>query len=771
MNIRKVAVIGAGVMGAGIAAQIANAGIAVVLLDIVPKDPTANRNSISELAIAKLLKVDPPAFMHKNAARLVTPGNIDDHLDWLRDVDWVIEAVLENLAIKQALYQKLLAVCGEDTLISSNTSTIPLKLLTQNLPGSFKQRFMITHFFNPPRYMRLLELVTGDSTRLDLVDAVALFADVQLGKGCVRCHDTPGFIANRIGTFWMQSGVLNAVALNLSVEQADAAMALLGIPKTGIFGLLDLVGLDLIPHILGSFKQLLPENDALQAIIELSPIMQRMVDEGYTGRKGKGGFYRLNSHSGQRIKEAINLQTGDYGVSEKAILLALPMNQTDLRIWLLQDIPVNRYVWQVLSKTLAYSSSLIPEIATDCVAIDSAMRLGYNWQYGPFELLDLIGVDWFVAQLIAEQRTIPSLLAQGKPLYQVTGEQRAALDLSGQYQLIARAPGMLMLSDIKRAKPALLHNNSASLWDVGDGVACLEFHSKMNTLDMDSLNLVRQSIAKVNNAFAALVIYNDADNFSAGANLTLLVKAIHNADWAAVEALIRQGQETYAALKYAPFPVVGAPSGLALGGGCEILLHCDAIQAHAELYMGLVEVGVGLVPGWGGCKEYLRRRLTFPKRAGGAMPAIAQALETIGMAKVSKSAAEAKELLFLSLSDGISMNKDRLLADVKAKALSLVSNYSPPAPDRFQLPGESAKAAAELAIHSLHLAGKLTDYDVEVSQQLAGVLSGGQCDITQPITETVLLELELQAFLNLVKQAGTLARLEHLLGTGKTLRN
>ncbi|NOT85537.1 MAG: 3-hydroxyacyl-CoA dehydrogenase [Methylococcaceae bacterium] len=771
MSIQKVAVIGAGVMGAGIAAQCANAGLGVVLLDIVPKDPAVGRNSLVEAALAKLLKADPPAFMHPKAARLITIGNIEDHLELLRDVDWVIEAVLEDLAIKQALYQKLLTVCGDDTLISSNTSTIPLKLLTQNLPDSFKQRFMITHFFNPPRYMRLLELVQSTVTRQDLVAAVTHFADVQLGKGCVCCHDTPGFIANRIGTFWMQTAMLNAVALNLSVEQADAAMSLLGIPKTGIFGLLDLVGLDLIPHILGSFKQLLPATDALHAITDITPIMQKMLNEGYTGRKGKGGFYRLQTTAGQRIKEAINLQTGDYRVSEKVSLPALPTRQDDLRTWLSQDTPINRYVWQVLSKTLAYSASLIPEIADDYVAIDRAMRLGYNWQHGPFELLDLIGVAWFTAQLMTEDRTVPALLSQNKPIYQITARNLTALDLSGQYQPIVRAPGMLLLSDIKRAKPAVLHNASASLWDIGDGVACLEFHSKMNTLDRDSLLLIRQSIEKVSSDFKALVIYNDADNFSAGANLTLLVTAIHQRDWLAVEELIRQGQQTYAALKYAPFPVVGAPSGLALGGGCEVLLHCDAIQAHAELYMGLVEVGVGLVPGWGGCKEYLRRWLSFSKRPGGAMPAIAQVFETIGMAKVSKSAAEAKELLFLAASDGISMNKERLLADAKTKALALVSNYHAQEPAVFQLPGESAKAAMALAIHNFHLAGKISAYDVEISLSLADVLSGGICDITLPLTETTLLNLELQAFVHLVKQAGTVARLEHLLATGKPLRN
>jgi 3-hydroxyacyl-CoA dehydrogenase len=771
MDIKKVAVIGAGVMGAGIAAHIANAGIPVYLLDIVPKD-SINRNSIAESAIAKLIKAEPAAFMHKNYARLVTPGNIEDHLDWLKEVDWVIEAVLENPTIKQELYRKLDSICRPDTLISSNTSTLPLKLLTRDMPDSFKRRFMITHFFNPPRYMRLLELVSGTETRPELVAAVSRFADTHLGKDSVSCKDTPGFIGNRIGIYWLQSGLLEAIKRGLTVEQADAVMSTpFGIPKTGIFGLLDLVGLDLIPHILDSMKLALPKEDAFHQVSFLPERVKTMIAAGLTGRKGKGGFYRLNETDGKRVKESVNLQTGNYQTSEKFALPDLPKTQDELKAFLVGDDVICQYAWIVLSSTLVYSAGLLPEIADDIVAVDTAMRLGYNWKYGPFELLDRIGVAWFVDRLLAENREVPPLLLNRRSLYKVDSGKRFFADLSGNYQSVRRTDGILLLSDIKLSAPAVLENSSASLWDIGDGVACLEFHSKMNTLDMDSLGLIRQSVEKVKTGFSALVIYNDADNFSAGANLTLLVQAIHSQDWPAVEQLIKQGQQTYQALKYAPFPVVGAPSGLALGGGCEILLHCDAIQAHAELYIGLVEVGVGLVPGWGGCKEYLRRWLEFARRPGGPMPAIAQAFETIGMAKVSKSAAEAKEMLFLSTTDGITMNKDRLLADAKAKALRLVPGYMSPKSASFGLPGAGAKAAMDIAINNLKMAGKITDYDVEISQQLADVLSGGQCDITEPLMEDDMLNLELNAFLHLVQQPGTLARLEHLFKTGKPLRN
>ncbi len=760
MNINKVAVIGAGVMGASIAAHFSNAGVPVTLLDIVPKpELSTNRNYIAETAIEKLLTAQPAPFMHKNNAHLITTGNIEDHLPWLADVDWVIEAVIEHPAIKKSLYEKLEAVCHENCVISSNTSTLPLRLLTHELPESFQQRFMITHFFNPPRYMRLLELVVGSKTRPELVTAIKEFADIHLGKEYIICKDTAGFIANRIGIYWLQCGLLEAINLGLSVEQADAALLPFGIPKTGIFGLLDLVGLDLMPSILTSMKHILLPDDAFHQVSELPPLVAKMISEGYTGRKGKGGFYRLNS---ERVKESINLKTGEYSRSEKVEYASLTLDTIDTP---------SLYAWRVLSKTIRYAASLIPEIADDFVSIDVAMREGYNWQQGPFELLDKLGVAWFTDKLRAEQQTIPPLLANNSTLYKMDSGKLSFADLSAHYHPVPRAAGVLLLSDIKRQTFPILNNASASLWDVGDGVACLEFHSKMNTLDIEIMALIQQTISKVSEQFVALVIHNEGKNFSAGANIGLLIHAMHHGDWAAVEQLVHQGQQTYQALKYAPFPVVGAPSGLALGGGCEILLHCDAIQAHAELYMGLVEVGVGLIPAWGGCKEYLRRWQMQPKLPKGPMPAIVKAFETIGLAKVSSSAIEAKELLFLSHSDGITMNKQRLLADAKACALSLVKGYHVPSSATYLLAGKTAQASLAMGIQALHATGKATDYDVNIAEKLAFVLSGGDTDITTALTETDLLVLELQAFVTLTKQAGTLARLEHILKTGKPLRN
>lgn len=772
MNIQKVGVIGAGVMGASIAAHITNAGIPVYLLDIVPNDAT-NRNVIAETAFKKLLESEPAAFMSKNNARLITTGNIEDHLNWLADAEWVIEAVIENPQIKQSLYQKLEAVCKQDCLISSNTSTLPLALLVKDMPDGFKRRFMITHFFNPPRYMRLLELVSSPATEPAFVEAVSQFADIKLGKNCVICKDTPGFIGNRIGIFWLLYGLLDAIEHGITVEQADAIIsAPFGIPKTGIFGLLDLVGLDLIPPILKGMKLALPPQDAFHEVNRLPDIVQKMISEGYTGRKGKGGFYRLNKADGARIKESINLATGDYARSEKPDLSAIKDAQkAGLQTLLSHPDPVAQYAWRVLSHTLCYAASLIPEISDDITGIDAAMRDGYNWKFGPFELLDHIGVSWFVDKLKSENRPVPPLLAKNTQMYSTSSGKLEFTDLSGHYHSVKRAEGVLLLSDIKQGSKPILKNASASLWDIGDSVACLEFHSKMNTLDMYSMAMINLSIDRVSKEFKALVIHNDAENFSAGANLGLLMKAIHESDWSAVEQLINQGQQTYQRLKYAPFPVVAAPSGLALGGGCEILLHCDAVQAHAELYMGLVEVGVGLIPGWGGCKEYLRRCLSQPKRPGGPIPPVIKAFQTIGLASVSKSAFDARELLYLSASDSITMNKNRLLSDAKTKALALAKDYAPPKPYLYPMPGKTAKVLMDMGIKAFHLIGKATDYDVIVSGQLAHVLSGGECDFTAPLTEDNILALELEAFLALVKQPGTLARLDHMLKTGKPLRN
>ncbi|MEW5056629.1 MAG: 3-hydroxyacyl-CoA dehydrogenase NAD-binding domain-containing protein [Cycloclasticus sp.] len=774
MNIETVAVIGAGVMGGGIAAQIANAGKKVYLLDIVP-DGADQRNILSQRALTKILSSQPAALMHPRNAKHIVLGNLEDDFSKLAEADWIIEVVIERLEVKQALYPRIDAVRKPGSIVSSNTSTLALSALTAGMSDSFCEDFVISHFFNPPRYMRLIELVAGVQTSAETLTKISDFCEIQLGKSLIHCKDTPGFIANRIGAYWMQTAMLEAFRLGLSVEQADAICGPpMGIPKTGVFALMDLVGIDLMPQVLSSMVHALPANDAFQQQNNIPELIRTMIADGYTGRKGKGGFYRIDKSKGQKSKQSINLTSGCYADSQTAKLASLaPAIAKDLRQLLNHPDIGGQYACSVLLKVLSYSLSLVPEISDDINAIDRAMKLGYNWKYGPFELVDRLGVDWLIKKFEDQQLAVPALLATaaGKTLYRTNEHSRQRLSLSGDYINIISKPGVLSLTDIKRQQQALLHTPSASVWDIGDGVLCLEFHSKMNAIDADILSLINASISLISEHYKALVIYNEADNFSVGANIGLALFAANIAAWSHIEAMLESGQQTYQALKHAPFPVVGAPSGMALGGGCEVLLHCDAIQAHAESYIGLVEVGVGLIPAWGGCTELLSRWLSNPRCANGPMPAISKVFELIATAQVSRSAEGAKEQLFLAPSDGITMNRERLLFDAKHKALSLLEGYCAKENLSLALPGATAKTALTLALSGFVQSGKATNYDAIVGEQLATVLSGDQVDISAPSCSSHLLKLEHNAFLNLIKRDKTLQRIEHMLETGKPLRN
>ncbi len=772
MSVRKAAVIGAGVMGSGIAAHIANAGVPVLLLDIVPKG-AANRNAVAEGAIERLLRTEPAALMRRSDARLITPGNVEDHLALIADADWIVEAVLEDRAIKQALYRRLEAHRRPGAAVSSNTSTIPLARLVEGLPESLARDFLITHFFNPPRYMRLLEIVAGKKTRPETAAAIRGFADRSLGKGVVDCKDTPGFIANRIGVFWMQSAVAAALDMGITVEEADAVFGRpVGVPKTGIFGLLDLAGLDLQPHVDKSLSAALPPDDPYNKVRREFPLMLKMIAEGYTGRKGKGGFYRLTRTETGKFMEAIDLKTGEYRAKEEPRLDSVAAAKAGLRALVEHPDKGGRYAWRVLSETLGYAAGLVPEIADDIAAVDGAMRMGFGWKRGPFELIDQLGADWFARRLAAEQPVPPLLAAAAEAggFYRVKDGRQQYLAVNGAYADIERPEGVLLLSDVKLKGAPVARNAAASLWDIGDGVACLEFHSKMNSIDTETLAMLRRSLDIVGKRFKALIIHNEGEHFSVGANIGLALFAANVALWPMIEDMVSEGQAAYKALKYAPFPVVGAPQGMALGGGCEVLLHCAAVQAHAETYMGLVEVGVGLVPAWGGCKELLARWSKYPA-AGGPMPPVAQSFETISLAKVSRSAGEAMDLLYLRPGDSITMNRDRLLADAKLKALDLVAGYRPPEPAELRLPGPAGKAALRLAVDGFVAAGKATRHDRMVSMELAEVLSGGGTDPTETLKEDAITVLEHRAFMNLVRDPATLARMEHMLDTGKPLRN
>lgn len=777
--IRKVAVIGSGVMGSGIAAQIANAGVPVLLLDIVGKDAN-DRSSIARGAVEKLLKTEPAPLMSPKNAKRIEIGNIEDDLGKLADCDWIVEVVLERLDVKQDLYKKIDAVRRPGTPVSSNTSTIPLASLVEGLPDSFARDFFITHFFNPPRYMRLLEVIGGPKSDRALIEKVSRFADVALGKSIVVCNDSPGFIANRLGVYWLQVAVMEAIDQGLTIEEADAVMGRpFGIPKTGVFGLLDLVGLDLMPHINASLGGLLPKTDAFHATVRDLPFLNKMIAEGYTGRKGKGGFYRIDKSGGQKLKQAVDLSSGHYVTATgKTDLPELAGAEKNLRGLMGGDSKAAQYAWRVMSRVLAYAAGLVPEAVGDITGIDEAMRLGYNWKQGPFELIDKLGAAWLVTRLKAEGVTIPPLLEAvgGKTFYRVENGKRQYFGLDGAYHDIVRPDGVLLLEDIKLASKPLLKNGSAALWDIGDGVVCFEFTSKANALDEQIMELLQKTIKLVKQDYKALVIYNEGSNFSVGANLGLALFAANIAAWSEIEKLIFAGQQTYQMLKYAPFPSVAAPSGMALGGGCEILLHASAVQAHAELYAGLVECGVGLIPGWGGCKEMLVRWKTAPGFPQGPMPAPAKVFEMVSTATVSRSAELARDMLILrpgngAKGDGITMNRYRLLADAKAKALALAENYAPPEAPTLSLPGLSGRVGMDMAAAGFHKRGIATDHDIVVAGGLAEVLSGGPADPIDTLTEGDVLALERKAFMHLIKTPGTLARIEHTLETGKPLRN
>lgn len=799
MSISKVAVIGAGLMGSGIAAQIANAGVPVLLLDIVPKDAD-DRSIIAKSAIQKMLKTNPEPLMHKRNARLITPGNLEDDIQKIGDCDWIVEVVLEDITIKHQTYEKIKKHRRKDSIVSSNTSTIPLAKLVEGQSDEFKKDFMITHFFNPPRYMRLMEIITGETTRQDAVETVSKFCDISLGKGVVHCKDTPGFIVNRLLVYWMQTAINEAIDMNVPIEVADAVMGKpIGIPRTAVFGLIDLVGVDLMPYLSKSLLANLPDDDAYRDIARDFPFVHQMIEAGYTGRKGKGGFFRLNPDAtkGSKEKQVLELKAdtfdeNQYRKADKPSMTSVSAGKKGIRAVMESADDGGRYARKVLLQLLSYAASLVPQIADNVYDVDRAMQMGGNWKKGPFGMIDDIGPAWLAAELEKEGMNVPDLLNKigDGTFYKIDNGVLHYFGTGGQYHAIERGEGVILLEDIKRASEPVAKNSGASLWDIGDGVLCFEHTTKMNTFDEQVFDMLNKAIKLIGDGkgdWKALVVYNEASHFSAGANLGLALFMMNIAMYPQVEEFIAGGQVAFTKLKHAPFPVVSAPSGMALGGGCEILLHSDAVQAHAETYVGLVEVGVGVIPGWGGCKEMIlrlreREREQNEKLRDGKnvwfspvndpMSAVRRAFEIIGTATVAKSAAQAIDIGYFRDSDGVTMNRDRLLFDAKQKALKLAKDYQPPETiEDIRMPGPTGKMALDMAVADLNKSGKATDYDVVVSDHLARVLSGGDTDWTEPVNENDLLKLELQQFSALIRNEGTMARIEHMLDTGKPLRN
>ena len=776
-GIQKVAVIGSGVMGAGIAAHCANAGCEVLLLDIVP-DGAEDRNSLSKTAIQNMHKSNPEMLMHKRNSKRITPGNIEDDLHLLEDFDWVIEVVIENLDVKRDLYSRLCDNIGPETILSSNTSTLPRSKLVSELPRDVSSRFLITHFFNPPRYLPLLEVVTSPEVDESVVTRFCKFADHRLGKRVTMCNDKPGFIGNRLGVYFIQRAFKATLELGLSVEQADAMLGRpIGLPKTAVFALMDLVGIDLIPHVTESLLEHLPDDDPFHKIAGTGEeIILNMIQDGYTGRKGKGGFYRLNKDGGKKVKEARNLYTGEYlNANRRAAFPSAKMGKRGISSLMDCNDEGARLVKEVLLDSLSYAAHIVPDVSDDIYSIDGAMKVGYNWKAGPFEMMDSIGVESMVERLESSGREVPSFLslaAERGSFYGMEDGEITRLDPSGEMVIVNRPEDTLTVADLKRRGKPLRRNGSASIWDTGDGVLLVEYHTKMNAMDPMNMEMLLNAVDLAESEdYKGIVIGNDATNFCAGANLGLALFAANLAAWKDLEDFIGLGQDTYQTLKYCEVPVVAASAGLCLGGGAEVLMHCDAVQAHSESYVGLVEVGVGIIPAWGGCKELLGRLVDFGLVTNGPMGAVMKAFETIGTAQVAKSAEQARSMGFLGPQDGITMNRDRLLADAKRKVLDLSENYVPPAPRTYRLPGPTGLAGLNLALSDLALSGQATPHDVVVATSLAGILTGGNTDITVAMEEDDILAMEKEAIATLGRHPDTLDRMQHMLETGKPLRN
>jgi 3-hydroxyacyl-CoA dehydrogenase len=763
-QIQKVAVIGAGVMGSGIAAHMANAGLDVVLLDLDA--------AFAAGAVEKQIKTG--GFMASNLAGRVATGSTKDDLALLADADWVVEAVAERLDIKQGLYRQIDAVRKPGSIVSSNTSTIPLAALVDGMPEAFARDFMITHFFNPPRRMRLLELVSGPGTRSGAVASITEFADVGLGKSVVVAKDTPGFIGNCIGVYWLLASLHEAIALGIEVEEADALLGKpFGIPSTGVFGLLDLVGIDLMASILTSFKASLRPGDAMLDYAEMPPLVAEMIAAGRIGRKGGAGFYRVSAD--RRTREAIDLKTGQYRLQRTPASESLDAAKGDLRALVAHGGAGGRFAAAAMGKTLAYAADRVPEIAESPAAVDEAMRLGYAWAQGPFELIDRLGGEWLGRQLQSQDRPVPPLLDEaiaGGGFYATLEGRRTCLAPGAGFQVLARQEGVFSLADHKLVSEPVEETSDASLWDMGDGVGLIELHTKLNTLSPGALAALDLFTDLARGRFKALVIGSDAPYFSAGADLRVFMEAAERGPEGFV-GYLDQGQQVFRKIKYSPIPVVAAAIGAAVGGGCELLMHCAAVQAHAELNVGLVETSIGVIPGWGGCKELLLRLSEArPGRALGPVAPTAAAFDLIGAARVSTSAYDARALGFLRERDGITMNADRLLADAKALALKLAEDYQRPEPRLLALPGPSGAAALRAGLHGAVLAGRATPHDRVVGEALIDVLTGGAgADPSRPSPEDDALGLEREAFLRLYATPATQERVRHMLATRKPLRN
>jgi 3-hydroxyacyl-CoA dehydrogenase len=804
-RIERAAVLGAGTMGARIAAHLANAGIPCYLLDIVPTSLTpaeqskgltleslAVRNRIVVAGFEAARKSRPAAFFTPDNARLVTPGNLEDNIAWCGQVDWIIEAVAENLEIKRSLFSRVEAVRKPGTIVTSNTSGLPIHLIAEGRSEDFQQHWAGTHFFNPPRYMKLVELIPGPKTLPEVLQSLDEICDLRLGKGVVPAKDTPNFIANRIGTFSMLNAVRQMLALEMTIEEVDACTGpAIGQPKSATFRTADLVGLDILVHVIRNIYEN-ATSDGSRDIYKVPPFMEEMLKRGWLGDKTGGGFYKKVKKGGDSEILTLDWQKMEYRPRLKAKFpsieagKAIEDTRDRLRALLAPALDgkggdkANRFLWSSLSQTCLYAARLMPEISHNVVDLDRAARWGFAWELGPFEVWDAVGVERMAKALERDGQELPPLVRKvldspSKSFYQSEKGTTRYFDLKSQaLQPVPEPPGIIILKSLKDRSGVVQKNAGASLIDLGDGVVCCEFHSKMNSIGGDLVAMIHAGIARLSSDFDAMVIGNQASNFSVGANLMLVLISAQEGEWDDIHMAVRQFQRVNMAIKYAPRPIVAAPQGMALGGGCEVPLHAARIHAAAETYMGLVETGVGLIPGGGGTKEMLIR--ANEHSAGGEdldlFHALKPVFQNIAMAQVSTSGEEARTLGFLRPSDLIATNRDRQIADAKQTALALLrAGYHPPAPAQIRVLGEEFLTGAKLAIHMMIRGGYASEYDGVVGRKLGNILAGGAITAPQLVPEQYVLDLEREAFVSLCGERKTQERIAHTLKTGKPLRN
>ena len=740
MEIKKVVVIGSGTMGSGIAAHLCNANIPVTLLDL--------KTEISEKARDRIYKSKPPLLLDKSKINNIKVGNILEDFSEVAEADWVVEAVVERIDIKHNIYEKIFKNRKAGAIVSSNTSSIPIKVLSEKLTLEEKRDFCITHFFNPVRYMGLLEIVKNENNDLDKINSLKKFCEIELGKGAIVCNDTPGFLGNRIGVFAMQVAMTDAFKMKLSIEEADAIFGRpMGIPKTGVFGLYDLIGIDLMADVLKSFIKELSPNDPFQEVSKEIPLVKKLIETGYTGRKGKGGFYRMNKTGETKVMEAINLETGEYSISQK---INISSDKVDLKSLIKRDDKFGKYAWSVISKIIKYSSSLVPSITKDFNDIDEAMRLGFNWVKGPFEMLEEIGVENFFNKIDEFKGNffLEGLSKSKDQNFYGTRQKYTEIETLGK---------------VKKKAMSVDGNNSAQIYRFQD-YNIVEFTTKANALDYDSMDALKKATDK------PLIIINESMQFSAGVNLTYTMDFANKGDFKSIEKFIKYFQETCKHLKYSKYPVISAPSGLTLGGGFEVMVQSNFVASHTNIVVGLVETIVGLIPAGGGCKEMLARWLDTDEAKKDPSYAPLKVFDIIGYGKTATSPTEAEPMKYLKPEDKKIMNRNSLL-EVSKEILNNNKDFKVPSETKFNLPGKTVIPEMNKILEKLYNDKVILDHGLKVAQELAHVLSGGNTSIDKTLSEDDLYKLELDAFMRLIETKETQDRIKHTLATGKPLVN